>query len=95
MPLALGEKQPKLYFACTGIWDLLLTISFPASSHGLRAMGALSRSCWTQEQVSLGPSSPVPCPAASASLRSKGRCVSLHLVLGMGKDSKDASSFIF
>lgn len=64
LPLGLGEKQPKLSFICTGIWDLLLTISCPASPHGLRAVGALSR---TQEQVSLGPGLP-----SHARLRSKG-----------------------
>lgn len=69
LSLGLGEKQPKFSFTCRGIWDLLLTVSCPVSSHGLRAMGALS---WTQVQVGLGPWSPLPCPAASARLGSKG-----------------------
>lgn len=58
LPLGLGEKQPKLPFTCTGIWDLLSTISCPAFPNGLRAVGVLS---WTQEQGSLGLWSPLPC----------------------------------
>lgn len=88
LPLGLGEKKPKLRHLPKDLGSAAHR-QLSWVPHSLRAMGTLS---WAQEQMSLGPWTPLTCCFSHAGVQ---ELMCEPGPRGMGKDAKDSVSFIF